>query len=189
MITKIELINTALLRLGQAMISSLDEPSTEALTASMLYTPALETLLREFPWNFAKKRVHLASIQITDETAYKHGFILPNDCLAILEILPKNGLEESPYIIEGNVLYTDQEKVLLVYTRMVENIAEFSSQFCDALSWRLATELSIPLTHNLQLQQNMLQLYERSLGLAKKGNAEEHRAEKTRANKYINARL
>ena len=53
--TKEEIINLALTRIGESPVTSLDEGSTAARTAELLYDTSRRAILRDFDWSFATK--------------------------------------------------------------------------------------------------------------------------------------
>ncbi|NIS52792.1 MAG: hypothetical protein GWN94_17050 [Phycisphaerae bacterium] len=59
MATQVDICNLALDMLGAKNITALTEASKEAALSSRLWEHALDEALREFPWNFARKRTEL----------------------------------------------------------------------------------------------------------------------------------
>ena len=61
MASKIDIINRALVKVGQARISSIDENSKGATSIRTVYDQVRDTLMQSYVWNFAKVRVQLAA--------------------------------------------------------------------------------------------------------------------------------
>ena len=119
--SQISIVNRALLSIGaRAQVGSLQEGSTEANAASVLFTPTFEALARSAYWNCLRKQAILtllAAAQGTPENPdgttmplppqpYLYMYALPSDCLMmrfIMPIFPNNtGLGTIPLTSVGN---------------------------------------------------------------------------------------
>jgi hypothetical protein len=60
--TQIELCNLALDKLGEPPISALNAAMPAAQACTRLYQPTLDTLVRKYRWNFARKSVRLKAV-------------------------------------------------------------------------------------------------------------------------------
>ncbi len=58
MAAELDIVNLALVRLGQKTIASLSEGSVAARTASAIWDMTRQDVLRAFPWNFATRYLH-----------------------------------------------------------------------------------------------------------------------------------
>lgn len=157
---QVAIVNTAILRVGGKTITALTEPTPEGRAASQFYLPALDKVLRDLPWNFATRRVVLTDISATvlPATNWAFTYTYPSDCVAAREIvveglrLPRN-FERIPFEVATapngdaveKVIYTDLEEAELIYTTRMQTEGYFDADFSDALSWKLASELVVPL--------------------------------------------
>lgn len=62
MLSPTDICNAALVKLGASTITSLDDPSDRARSAKATYFINRDSLLRQFPWNFARKQMALNTL-------------------------------------------------------------------------------------------------------------------------------
>lgn len=166
----IEICNLALSRLGNSRsINSLSEQSKEAGLCNLHYDPARKEVLADFGWNFALKRVALADTG-TPPPDWQFAYRYPTDCMRIDEIMSP-GCRVVPerfrvqYVVgsdaagTGRLIYTDQESAWLKYVANITDPNMFDPLFCSALSWKIASEIGMPLTSAPALVQNALTMY------------------------------
>lgn len=175
MTTETEVCNLALLRAGQDTISSLTEPSRSAQLCSILFAQCRDAMLREFPWNFARRRVSLALLEDVPPTNWEMAYALPTDCLQALAVVVP-GLrfprvsQKAPFEVSSNgtqrVLFTDQEEAELIYTARVESISMWDPLAVSALAWLLCSELAVPLALKPEQGQNARNAYLQAKNLA-----------------------
>jgi hypothetical protein len=162
--TEAELCNLALGRVGVKIgISSLNEPSTEAAVAKLVYPMARDTALVSWPWQWATGRSQLAELAEDEQReGWTYAFARPTDCLKARYIWSGTRIQTEENLIpfreemnnEGTelVILTDVTNPVLIYTRQVTNVSLFPPAFVNALAWLLAAEfvLSIPLKPELE---------------------------------------
>jgi len=166
--TEVEICNMGLFRAGQTVrISSFDEPSTYAMVCRTAYPIARDAVLAEpgTYWPFARRRVKLSRIDAEglDLGGFRFAYALPADMISPVGIQPytRNPRmdEEIPYVIEQSLagpglwLLTDHPAPIFEYTQRIEAPSLFSPLFADALAWRIALELVVPLSLELRVQQ------------------------------------
>jgi hypothetical protein len=192
-----DICNLALSRVGAGFIDSLDEPSAPAELCRLLYPIARDATLRDHDWNFARKRLAMATLDQTSDQ-WDYVYLLPADCLAVREIYnPSKGFkgDRIPYELgldenDSRVtVLTDEYQAILIYTKKVTNASLFDSKMTDALAWRLASDLAQPLRGDIQLGQSFLQQYARQIGDAKATNANEHFEDPSDSSVYERSRL
>ena len=148
MANRIEIINIALARLGESPIQSLDEGTVAANMARLLYPQARQDALREFSWAFAVK--HTTLTRYKDAPAdYSYAYALPLDCLRVVRIL-----SDEAFTVRGSMLCTNAPSVTLEYICDVDDETRFDSSFVKALSFKLASDLAIPVKGSNELMAN-----------------------------------
>ena len=165
----IEICNVALSRVAQTQpIVSFSEKSKAAELCSVFYKQLRELVLTDFPWPFAESIVTLADIG-TPAPGWAFRYRYPADCLKVREIIQPG--QRSPltadlqipfrigYDVGGRVIHTDQPDAGVRFTFRVEDSTFFDALFTDALAWRLAMELALPLSSKPELQQFATQQY------------------------------
>lgn len=154
----IDIVNSALIRLGVEHINSLTDNNKRARVMNSLYNIARRRLLEDHIWNFALKRTELAKTGNTPLFNYEHEYQLPGDFLRLVEEDNNGGFIFTyhfpvegtfpVYEIEGDKLLTDLETVKIVYVFDSDEVAKFSASFVKALYLELAAEASYTITQN-----------------------------------------
>lgn len=164
MATDVDICNLALTHIGAFPMTSLSEATPEAGYCNRLYPVARDTVLREHAWNFAAKTVALATVTDT-HPRYDYVYALPADCLVARKII--NTLSDAKIDFEifrnaddsAQRIATDQAEAELAYTAKTTNTLFFNPEFIDALSWRLAADLAMPIRGDLNAQQSAMNMY------------------------------
>lgn len=148
------------------------------------YELALDTLLEEFQWPFAKKKQALAIIEEnpTDEWAYSYK--RPADCVSVHRILSASWPETEEDAIPfeqanstyGTVIYCNESDATLQYTEHVVDESLYPAYFVNALALLLAVYSAPAVTggDNFNLAGRAERGYKRALNtaVAKAGNEE-----------------
>ena len=138
--------------------------------------PARDAVLRAHPWNFAITRATLAQLSTTPAYEYAYQYSLPTDpyCLRVLS------MEYQDYVFKiehlagtGRVLLSDESTAKILYIAKITDTAQFDSLFVDALTAKLAADLSYPVTNSTSLQLQMHKLYELKLSEARSIDGQE----------------
>ena len=87
MASKVDIANSALIKLGASRIASFSENTPEARLMTDRYDNIRDSLLRSHPWNFAVKRSSLTRITTVPEYGYAYKYLIPSDSLRILNII------------------------------------------------------------------------------------------------------
>jgi len=156
MSSKIQICNMALTKLTQNTITAIDEDSNEAENCSLYYDVVLESLLRQFPWNFASKTYSLTradddSSDIAEATLWGFIYTYPANALAIRNVFAKG-----QYYSEFNdheIISTGSQKFVCsnipnAYARCTIKITDptmFDALFVPVFANKLAVEIAMPL--------------------------------------------
>ena len=160
-VTETSICNIALIKIGAERISNLTQDKKEAKLCNRLYAPSRDMLLRLHPWNFAIERAELAQLDDVPIADYSYQYQLPTnpECLRILEVTESL----SKWVVEGDYLLIDDGAVEIRYIKRVIDPTKFDTGFVELLADKLASDLAIPITHNLRLAGLMKAEYRSSL--------------------------
>ena len=183
-ISDVSICNSALLKLGADRINELTDDSKEAKLCNEQYSKIRDDLLREHPWNFAIMRVELALLVSTPEFGYSNEFQLPTDCMRVLKLH-----EDVEFKIEGRKLLTDNGTIKIKYIKSVTDPSQFDANFAEALSAKLAAELSYALVQSVSLTDRVIAQAAAIISKAKTMDAQEGSAEQFANDFYLNARF
>lgn len=152
--SKIEVINRSLLKLGEAPISSFNS-AVYGKSYEVLYDDMKKMLLSMYPWRFAVAEKKLAK----DVAPYngKAKYCLPNDYLMLLKVYGSN-LAEADYtvdyeIVENFVVADCENGIVIEYVKNIDDDKKFSQLFREALVAKIASEISMRVKHSLELKQ------------------------------------
>ncbi|KAB0665651.1 hypothetical protein F6V25_07980 [Oryzomonas japonica] len=160
MLTKLDIINAALVSLGASPVQDLNE-TVHAKAAASFWNLALSAVLRAHPWNFAMARRSLAASADAPVFGYAKTFPLPADWIRTVEVTAEDFKQES-----GRIL-CNQDSLNIRYIAMVADPSRFDALFSDALSAYLAAKLAYPLTSSSSQQDVCWSAYKELLRLAR----------------------
>ena len=176
----------ALTKLGQKRIVNVETDTTEeAKVCRVWYEPTLKELLRSHEWNFAIDRALLnqhVSAPITDD--YDYQYELPNDCVRVLD-MPDNPL--APYVIEGNLLLTNEDEVKIRYIKKIVDTQLYDSSFVIALADLLALKLCDKIKTSATNKETLRRDYKDSLLNAKFADAIERETPESENTDWVDA--
>lgn len=151
---QVTIVNMALAMLGDSPITSLTDATDRAALANTLYDPIRRAVLRAFPWHFAKKRVELSKETATPAFGWTNQFVMPADCLRILEPSDTN----LKYAVEGRKILANESSFKIVYIKDEQDPVQFDSLFIDAFATRLASALATSIPKDRALAAQLYQL-------------------------------
>lgn len=157
--SKISICNQALGWLGANLITSFEDGTTESNLCNSNYDPLRDAVLEQHNWTFATTWEELVMLANPPISLYPNSFQIPTDALAVTFC----GIDYDHPVRwrrEGSAIVTDESRCVIQYIRRVEDEAQFTPLFTQALAARIAADLAIPLTDNRTLQSDMFQLYQ-----------------------------
>jgi hypothetical protein len=154
-ISKVSIVNQALLELNSDEIASFDEGSTNAKRASAIFDNARRRLLTEHTWSFATTQLQLAKEVATPVWGWENRFALPSDLLYLLEV--EHGAD---YDLIENSIFTNQTTVKITYIRDEEDVSKWSASFVEAMIAFLRYKFAFGVTGSTNETQNSFQVYQ-----------------------------
>ena len=169
--SKISIINRALTFLGANRITSLNDNTLEAQSASNIYNESLKSILSECDWKFATKRVVLNKLDKEPEWAEdgkRNYFQLPADYVEIFGVKDQN----AKWSVEGNTIVADTPEFAIKYVYFCTNTDLYTSSFVEAFACKLACDMCYEITNSTEKSATLIELYKGEyLPLAKNKNA------------------
>ena len=158
MASVIQVANRALLKLGAALIISLDDNRKQARVISSCFDDLRDAELRARRWQFAVKRAYLPALFAAPAFGFSYQYPLPADFLRLDMIDDRYpdtvmdnyiGAETAEYAIEGNAILTSIESPLAIrYGARIEDASQWDALFREALACRIAAECCEALTQS-----------------------------------------
>ncbi len=151
-ISPVEICNLSLdLLRHSSLITSIETPETaeEALGARW-YDAIRRSKLRQFPWNFARKRASIPRFAATPDFGYADAYVLPNDYLQYVFIGedPVNS-PITDFVVEGNHLLINNDgasSLQICYIWDIQDVSKFDPIFLMLLVGELAVMFGNSLT-------------------------------------------
>jgi len=165
-LSKIDICNQALLKIGADTIASLDTAQAtddgvirSAKLCNILFDTALDEVLRLYPWNCCMRRAKL--VRLAEVPAFKYDFKyqLPNDCVRVINVYEtKQAYDDAQeWVVEARTVLSNSESLFLKYVGQPDDIRNMDSLSVKALICALAIKLSTPLQLDTKLTNNLIQ--------------------------------
>lgn len=143
MTSSVDICNLALAYLGQEPIMTLDDESKASRLCKQFYDSCRHSMLRLAPWSFALKRTVLA------QEADTGLFRIPVDCLRVVEVYTP------VYLIKQNYIEASETSLEILYVQDIEVVTEMDVLFRELLALKIAKDICISLTADMNLAQLM----------------------------------
>jgi hypothetical protein len=159
MATQVGVINIALSKIGDYYITAITDSSKQAIYANIHWENARDTVLEEYPWNFAIKRSG-TTLNSYATWGYDHKYTLPSDCLRVLEAVAGTTPTTTTiagssaanldytntidYRIEGGsgsstyLVTSEDAPIYIKYISKVTDVAAWPPTFAEAVACKLA---------------------------------------------------
>ena len=158
MMSKIEIINRALLKIGEPPIASLNDVAF-GQSYDMIYEDIKKLLLSTYPWRFAVQRKILA--RCAEQFGMRYKYHLPNNCLLLISVIGMVSTMTTDvhltalqhYEIADNAIVCDESNgIEIEYVADVEESC-FPPLFRETLIAKIASEISMRLKHSINFKQ------------------------------------
>lgn len=146
--------------------------------AGVLYTPAVNLLLRQLDPDFARTRLPLSLVGIPiPDSPWGYAYVYPAASLRLRQLAPLSGTYEpldplpvrgevSFDPLDGKIILTNQVTAVAVFTSSGVTETVFDSGFVEALTRRLANPLAMALAGRPDFARELLDEAERYAGYA-----------------------
>jgi len=165
-----QICNRALGRLGAESITNLDEGTMNSEFCLRFLPEAIEHILGQWDFKFARRRVQLALNAERPLFGWEYQFTLPADLIRIVEVVGQSELD--PYQIENGMILANSDAIQLIYIARPDDPNQLPQSIRKAISTHLAYLLSTPLTSNEQLIALLMGESQRAIEQAKVEDAQ-----------------
>lgn len=183
--TQVEIINLGLGHISQALITALSDGSTQADTATLVWTPCLQEVLKSNNWPCAAVIEALSEqANYTPPTGWSYAYTYPSNGIAVWKISndytdPTNKKGE-----DFREIYVPSLGTKVILTNTVDAVAEYTynitdptildAAFVNVMAYRLAAAFAMPLNADADLAINMSKVYMNQLSEAQRQNSYEN---------------
>lgn len=199
--TDVNIINRALTHVGHTIyIDDRSESTQEVAVSDVHYDAAVEYVLEDFAWGFARRYWTLELVEdftlVTTPHDYRFSYRYPDGTAKVRRIVTTLGRREPippPFLIGSDdtarLVYTDQEDAIVETTKLITDPSLFSAQFAEAVSWWLAGLMVPGLAKDPRSAAGCFQMYALVVQRAAAGDGNESQAHSEEDSEAIRARL
>lgn len=185
-----QIYNRALGLVGAKRVLSPNDDNNRATACNDMYKIARDSTLEARQWSFASKRLILMPEGDSPEFGFQYRFKLPEDTLTVKRACSEADFRANQHweLEDGHILM-DSDICYAKLVMRIEDTSKFSGSFTDALCYKLAADICIPLSKNQQLMNSLLMMWE---GLTEQAGAQDGtqgKPIKTRPGRLISARF
>jgi len=190
-----EIVNSALIKIGEATITSLQDDREQAQLAARQYGLKRDELIRSYRWNFAIARATLAPEAKAPAFGFTAQFLMPTDALQVISIWDESVADrnytgtEFPWKVEGRFILANADSLNIFYMRRVTSVLEFDPLFSETLSWLLAYDLAFALSTGPNMVSQTFEGFQSSLRQARFADAIETKPEVLQSSEWLDSRL
>ncbi len=163
MASNISIANKALSMLGQAPIVSFTDNSTRAKDIYEIFEQCVKEVMAEHPFNFCVKRASLAELDVDIpwvDDGLNIAYSYPSDCLRVLSINDNSVKWRVESVDDQICILSDASAPLGIrYIFYNDNPAQYSPKFVEAVSARIAAELSFKILQSASGSQERWSMY------------------------------
>jgi hypothetical protein len=153
-VTQIAICNSALAKVGQAPISSIDQETRAAQILKSIFDLVQDEVMSAHPWNFALKRVALTPTASTPAYEFDYEYDLPNDCLRVLELETDVTAIGVDWVVEGRKILSNDSEISIRYIYRNDDYNSWSPAFAEVMAWRLAQGIAFALTQSTEREKS-----------------------------------
>lgn len=187
--SEVAICNVALQKLGETRITALTQDHPVARDCNACYEAMRELELRKHRWRFAIERASLAADSTEPAFGYDNRFLLPSDCLRVIEPDPDQN-DNKDWQIEGRYILTDWEAPLEIrYIKNVTDVSQHDALFDEVLACRIAIQLCEVRTQSQSKKEDVKQQYRDALSEARRVNAMESIPQEAETDDWLTARI
>jgi hypothetical protein len=172
-----QLCNRALGRLGTATITDLSDGSSNAEYCGRFLPEAIEYVLGQYDFNFARRRARLAPSAEKPLFGWQEQFNYPVDCIRLAAVygghsrMPEE-IDQVPYQVENGKILADTDELQIIYIARPDDPNQMPQAVRKAISTHLAYLLSTALASDPQLIGLIASESTAALELAKREDAQ-----------------
>lgn len=156
----VDIVNQALVLIGDKLISALSDTGDRAIAANAIYATVRDAVLTSHPWRFAIVRDSLTPDVASPEYGWSYAYTLPTSpkCLRVLDIDEDNP-GDIPWAIEYGKLLCNESTIKIRYIAQVTDPNLWDFPFIQAMKGALAVELASALTKKTAVLETAIKFF------------------------------
>lgn len=185
--TSVDICNDALNRVGDRLISSLNDGTPTSDLLKNRYDISRRKVLRSHPWKRIRKRAVLAPLTATPAFEWQYQFELPADCLRLWLVVGKDGAPHDEWELEGTTILANESIIYIKYLKDQESVDLLDDSLNEVISLQLAKELAFSRSGNEGLYDRIDREFQVKFREAKSIDAKEDYQKSINATEWTNA--
>lgn len=199
--TQLEIINLALLHMGNVPITQVQLTADEmpsAIAANIYWEPCRDEVLGEARWSFATATEPLSVIDDLEDLSWEYGYDYPTMSVGTVWNVFNEGTIDTKEDQQFEVRYVPSETAKVVFTDLQDAYAEITYKVTDpeiwndkfnmAFSYRLSANMCMYITGDAEKSRELMNIYLNIISEAKRLGHHEKRSKPNRDSGYVNAR-
>jgi hypothetical protein len=177
-------------------VQSETERSQEVSVLTLQWAPAVNFVLADHPWSFARKYASLGLVTTAPNDDWGYAYRHPADCVFARRLVTATGGRSDPtpppFILGqdnwGRLIFTDVEDAVLEYTMRVFEPERYDPQFVVMISWYLAHLIANPLSRIGGASEKCYEMYRNLKSIASATSMNERQQDDNQEAEWILAR-
>jgi hypothetical protein len=159
--SEISICNLAISWVGGTKITSFSDNTDESKLCEAVYAADRDAVLEERNWSFATKRAKLNRLAVDPVFGFSSSFQLPIDHIRTVSLATDQSFNNTvkDWVLEGDQILVNSDVAYLKYVVQCSDPVRFSPGFVQCLAARIAADISIPLTTNVDLSTYYRNMY------------------------------
>ena len=158
--TLLQIVNDALVQLGERPITALDGSSHPARIANEQWPKVRDEVLRMHPWRSAIAREKLAPMSASPAFGYDNQFQLPSDFVKLVRLYDH---DEQAFRRNGDKILSDADSLKMIYIARPEDPASLDPLLQSAMAAQLGVRIAMALNRSVERVSMMRQLFDERL--------------------------
>ncbi len=180
--SQIDIVNAALLELGEQPLTSLDDDAEAAVVASTIYDQVKQDLLSKAPWRFAMKKADLSLDTATPLNEWASQFTAPTDLVRLVRVYP-----DQAYDVYGGKVYASSTELAADYVAEVDE-SLFPPYFTRLLVLELAARMSKSISGSESAKETLTRERQYQFAAALSADAQQQPNRPIRSRPYLDVR-
>lgn len=161
MASDLDIVNAALLQIGDTKITSFVEGTDKADTCKVLYEQLREKALGMYDWRFATTKIQLSRLVLQPVNEWTYQYDLPTDRVSPpVAVYNSDQVGATPMLkfeIFNNRLLADDEAIWIDY-RFRQTEGEWPGYFVYFMQKAMAADLAMPIMENATRANDLFQI-------------------------------
>lgn len=189
MASKIDIVNSGLIKIGAEPIMALTDDTKTAKLATLRFDMSRRAVLRAHIWNCATKRVILSPLTTTPPFGFTNEFQMPSDLLRVVRLNDQTSHFDLDFKIEGRKIRADETTLELKYIFDETDTSQYDALLDEALGAYIAWDLSYAILQSSAARDDAWKWFQNIIKQARFVDSSEDPSEEFDVDVWLESRL